>query len=951
MPNSSKPVETRTAIPRMNMAHGSLRDFFEAALDVPAAERAAFLLRECSDPAMRRKLASMLAAHDGATGILELPLEVLAERLTAAPAAMDPADWTGRVVGSVRLFEVIGQGGSAVVFRGERSVQDTTQIVAVKLLRQMLLTEFDVRRFARERAAIARLNHPQIARLIDGGTTDGGLAYLVLEYVDGERITDHAARIGADLRARIALMVDVCRAVEAAHRALIVHRDLKPSNVLVTRDGHVKLLDFGIAKFLNVDEEATATGHGALTPAYAAPEQFHGDAVTTATDVYALGVLLGELLTGRRLSGQTASTPSAAVADDEATLPLPPPQLRRQLRGDVDNIVLMAMAPDPQRRYASAGALADDLERFLDSRPVRAHPPTRRYRLGKFYARHRSAIGVAIVFCALLLVAVAAALWQAGVATAHASRAQAEAAQARATRDFMVDVFRLAEPAGARAAPPTVVDVTEAALSRIGGEQRMDPRARLELEIQLGAVLRGQGRLERSRDVLRAAASRGEAAFGRNDMLVADARLELVEALTASGDYDAADALIRTTQNDAGTDRERRVRSTLLAAIVASRRGDATNALRLVGDAQSHCAGGCSDPLRLELLLANGDVHGTFDRNAVAAESFERAAALAATLYGPVHVRRAEALDGLSSAYRRMGKPQDALRIAQEVLDIDDRVGTAPLHWRRAVHLHRLANAYHDLGRFDEALDAFERSIAISKEVGDDKDQSLAVDIRNVGIVYYRLGRFDKAVPHLNDALARLVAFNGEHHRSVADLRANIADIIAAGGDTATAIPMVGQAIADLQAAGEGSERQLAEAWLHQGSIFLLAGDPAHALVAIEHALQRLEAPTAETREATLLHARLLRGVALARLQRRQAAAQALTPVLDRLAALDVNHQAQAQARFALGDLALDDGRCDDARANLETGRQLMTRRPFVYAHLRAAEAQLASALQRRCPS
>ncbi|MDC8016252.1 protein kinase domain-containing protein [Tahibacter soli] len=918
----------------MRIVHLSLRDYFEAALALPAADRAAFLRERCDDPSTRRRVEAMLAAHDG-EGLLNLPVEALADRLAAAPA-MDPADWTGRTVGGVRLLGAIGQGGSAVVFRGERLLQDVPQTVAVKLLRHVLLTEFDVRRFRRERAAMARLTHPHIARLFDGGTTDAGLAYLVLEYVDGERITDYATREGLGSGPRIALMIDVCRAVEAAHRALIVHRDLKPSNVFVTREGHVKLLDFGIAKFLNADEDATVTGHGALTPAYAAPEQFHGEAVTTATDVYALGVLLAELATGRRPGDVRASD-----ADD--TRPLP-----RRLQGDLANVVRMATASDPQRRYASAGSLADDLERFLESRPVRAHPPSRRYRLGKFYARHRPAIGVAAVFLALLLVAVAAALWQADAATAHAARARAEAAQARATRDFMIDVFRLAEPAGARAAPPSVVDVTEAALSRIADDRRMDSRARLELETRLGAVLRGQGRLEGSREVLRAAAARGEAAFGADDALVADARLELIEASIAAGDYAAADAEVEALGLHARLDRDRTVRRALLAATVAARRGDAAKATRLIGDAEALCAD-CADPLRFELLIAKGDVYGTFDRNAVAAASFEAGAALAATLYGPVHTKRASALDGLSSAYRRMGRADDALRIAREVLDIDDRVGTPALHWRRAVHLHRLANAYHDLGRFDEALDAFERSLAVSKQVSDDNDQSLAVDIRNVGIVYYKLGRFDRAIAHLNDALARFVAFSGPHHRSVADLRANIADILATGGDTAKALPMVDAAIADLRQAGAGAERPLAEAWLHQGSIRLIAGDPAGALVSIEQATALLDAPAAETREATRLHARVLHGVALARLRRAQAARAQLTPALERLAALDANHHGQAYARFALGALALAEGHCEAARENLEAGRALLRRKPFVYAHLRAAEADLASDLPRRC--
>jgi eukaryotic-like serine/threonine-protein kinase len=927
----------------MTSSSASLRACFEAALELPRASRPAFLRRQCNDPAARSTLARMLAACDASDdGILDCPAEAVASTLATAVSSLDPAQWMGRSIGGAQLLAVLGQGGSAVVFRAEKRIQDAPQTVAVKLLRRVLLTEFEVRRFKGECRAMARLSHPHIARLLDGGISGGGLAYLVLEYIDGQRITDHAAQAGLDLRARLRLMIAVCRAVEAAHRALIVHRDLKPSNVLVTREGHVKLLDFGIAKFLDGDDETTAAGHAALTPAYAAPEQFSGATVTAATDVYALGVLLGELLTGQRLSAAAYRAPSTCVgADtDAALLRASPAQLRRQLRGDIDNIVAMALATDAQQRYASAGLLADDLQRCLDSRPVHAHPPSRSYRLKKFYRRHRAAVVIAAALCGLLALAVAAALRQTWLATAHAQ-------QALATRDFLAEVFRMAEPAGARAAPATVAEVTEAALSRIDDDRRLDPRLRLDLKIQLGAVLRGQGRLPRAGDVLRAAAAQGEQAFGRDDALVTQAGLELGEVLIAAGDYAAAETLLGAIR-PAAQDRDTQARHASIAAIVAARRGDPANAFRHIDAATAQCAAGCSVAVQLDLLGAQGDVYGTFDRNAASVEAFRNAAALAEKHYGPVHVRRAAALDGLGRAYRRMGRAEDARRVAQEVLDIDDRVGLPPLHWRRATHLHRLGNAYHDLGQYKQALALFEQSIAISTRVSDEKDQSLAIDIRNLGIVYYKLGEFDAAIRHLNDALARLVAANGIHHRNVADLRANLADVLASSGDTAAAMPMVQQAIADLRAAGEGSERQLAEAWMHQGSIFLLAGEPARALGSLDQAIALQAAPAQEIPEATRLHARVLRGVALAKTQG-AAAKQELAAALHRLGELDTRHHVQAQGHFAYALLLLAEDDCAGAQASLVSGQQLMTRKPFSETHLRDAETGLAAALRQHC--
>ena len=936
----------------MSRTYSSARACFEAALELPAASRAAFLLEHCAEAGLVQRVTRLLAAHDdGSDGVLDLPLAAIAERLADPLRCLHAESWIGRSIGGVRLLQVLGQGGSAVVFRGEKKQQDVCQIVAVKLFRTLLLTDFDLRQFRRERLAMAQLSHPNIARLIDGGSTETGMAYIVLEFVDGSRITDYADSRQLGQRQRLRLMVEVCRTVEAAHRALIVHRDLKPSNVLMTRDGHVKLLDFGIAKFLD-DDDATEAGNRALTPAYAAPEQFRGEAVTTATDVYALGVLLGELLTGLRLPGESrgAQDGSDGASGAAAAAPAQAAALLQQLRGDIGNIFLMATAADPQRRYASAGALADDLECFLASRPVRAHPPSRMYRLARFYARNRIGLSVAAMLGGLVLAAAGVALWQARVATAHAERARTEAALARATRDFMVEVFRLAEPAGARAAPVSVVEVVEAALSRLDNAAQMDARVRLDLKTQLGAVLRGQSQLSRSHAVLRAAAAEGAQVFGAADTMVVEAQLELGEALLAAGDYAAAVSLLQSMRDAAlRGDSDHQVKYLLLDATVAGRRGNAGAAMQQIDEAMDRCGTACSDAVRFQLFNARGDVYGMFDRNVAAAGSFEQAVALAGTLYGPVHARMASALDGLAGAYNRVGRAQDARRIAEQVLAIDDGIGMPAVHWQRGVHLNRLGTALYALGEYAAALQAFEQAIAISRQVSSDDDQSLAIDVRNVGIVYYRLGKFEDSIRHLRDALARHVAFSGEHHRDVAHLRANLAGIMADGGDAKAAVSLVQQAVDDLRAQGEGSERLLAEALLHSARIFLLDGDAGRALSRVDESLAMFDTLRKETRESTRLHARITRGVALARLARPQQARAELEPALQRLGELAKDDHSQAEAHFVLGLLALDEKDCASADGHLAAGRSALTRKPFVYAYLRSEESALATALARRC--
>src|SRR6185312_1134637 len=386
----------------------TLRGLFEEALKLPPDARARLLSEGCTDPAVRADLERMLAADAAegewlAAGDAANAAQVIGEADNIEPL---PA---GSRIGPFELLEVLGEGGSSTVFRAFRDVEGVRQLVAIKLLARGLYTAEARRRFHHEREALARLRHPGIARLIEGGVAENGLAYIALELIEGVPITRYAQEHALSERQRLTLFLRVCRAVESAHRALIVHRDLKPSNVLVTTEGEMKLLDFGIAKLLDDTGDATRTRHHALTPAYAAPEQFTPGAITTATDVYALGVLLRELLTGDRnasANARTWRTGSLGAAPAQ-------PKHGRKLRGDLANIVAKATAPEPERRYGSGGALAEDIERYLDYLPVRAHPPSRWYRASRFAARHRGGVAITAILLLAIFVSLSIALWQA----------------------------------------------------------------------------------------------------------------------------------------------------------------------------------------------------------------------------------------------------------------------------------------------------------------------------------------------------------------------------------------------------------------------------------------------------------------------------------------------------------------------------------------------------------
>ena len=510
----------------MQTENSTLRELFDAAQDLDAAARAQFLARLPAAP--RAELERLLAADAQAgDGVLAADPAYLADMLGEPDAPTLPA--AGQRIGAWQLLALLGEGGSSTVFRAVREHAGVRQEAALKLLRRGLYTADAQRQFRRERQALAQLQHPDVASLIEGGVTESGLAYIVLEFVDGVPITDYARAHALDLPARLRLFLRVCRAVEAAHRALIVHRDLKPSNVLVSAEGHVKLLDFGIAKLLDADDE-TQTRLPSFTPAYAAPEQRSGAAITTATDVYALGVMLGELVTGKRIT--SGHTLSSQVDADSApgVLPAPPHITRRLLRGDIDNIVLKAADEEPERRYPSASAFCDDIERLLEGRPVTAHPPSRLYRAQKFISRHRSGVTATVLFALALIALSGVALWQ-------AQRARTQEQRAVATQAFLVDVFRSnssSQPDPVKARQTTARQLLDIGAARIDGALQGAPEGKLELLRLFGGLYDDLSLYDEAVPLRRRAVEMARAIHGAGSDENAGALLDLAGSLNAS---------------------------------------------------------------------------------------------------------------------------------------------------------------------------------------------------------------------------------------------------------------------------------------------------------------------------------------------------------------------------------------------------------------------------------
>lgn len=402
-----------------------VKQLLSQALEMETAQRIQFLDSECVDDADLRAEVELLLAHEtGTAGDVMEQCALDAARLRMSSATDGPAK-IGTRIGAYRIVREIGHGGMGTVYLAERDDEHYRQQVAIKLIKPGAGGEAIRKRFRNEMQILADLNHPNIARLLDGGETVDGVPYLVMEYVEGRPINVFCDEELLSTEELLKLFSTVCAAVQYAHQHLVIHRDIKPGNILVTRDRLPKLVDFGIAKLLDGERpDATATAAPFMTPHYASPEQVRGVAVTTATDIYSLGVVLYELLTGRRpyrLKSGVAHEVAMAICDDE---PQRPSATQKRLHADLDNIVLMAMRKEPQRRYATAEQFAEDIRRHLEGLPVRARPDTFGYRAGKFVRRHRLGVAAAAMVTVTLVIGIVATLWQARVARAERARAE-----------------------------------------------------------------------------------------------------------------------------------------------------------------------------------------------------------------------------------------------------------------------------------------------------------------------------------------------------------------------------------------------------------------------------------------------------------------------------------------------------------------------------------------------
>jgi eukaryotic-like serine/threonine-protein kinase len=776
---------------------------FALALDLAPSDRDAWLVAECgSDTDLCEHVRLLLRRAAEAEEVLGESVTGFAPDVIQSLGDAESDDGTlepGTRIGPYRLLREVGRGGMGTVYLAERADAEFEKRVALKLVRRGMDTDDVLLRFRHERQILASLEHPYIARLYDGGAAPDGRPYLVMEYIEGEQITRYAEQHKLGISERLRVFTAVCGAVAFAHRNLIVHRDIKPSNILIARDGTPKLLDFGIARLLDpAAPEAlplTRTGLRLLTPEYAAPEQRLGRPATTATDVYALGLVLYELLSGTRPDPQDIQRPSSAAGQEG---------MRRRLRGDLDTIVLRALAEDPERRYASADQLGEDIERHLNGLPVLARGDSVGYRAGRFVRRYQAPVAAAAVVLLSLVTGLGAALVQADRAERERDVAQQERARAEQISTFVLDLFSASDPLAADGGDTLRVrQLVDRSVDRVRTELTGQPQLQAQMLITLGRVYRNLGLYGTGEGLLREALelARTDPALAREEV---EATASLADLAQRRSDFPLLDSLATAViafYDSAGWDPD----PTYVNAV--SQRGAA------LGSLGQHEAGRAEHERALSLLDTSGDTtvakrasllnnlavhyHGTGDF-ARAEPLFREALDLDRRVYGARHAQVAGVLNNLASAVHYQGRHAEAEALYREAIEIGrDAYGNE--HSYVGQFVENLATLYADMERHDDAALHYREALRIVSLEFDPRSVRVAMLKRNYALNRHAVGEFGEAEALLRTSLEVVLEELGPEHLYVALTRTSLGRTLTAAGRAHEALPLLRAALAVME--------------------------------------------------------------------------------------------------------------------------------------------------------
>jgi len=854
-----------------------LQELFEEASNLPAGQREKYLDEYCADdPELRGRVEALLSSAGQTDGFLEKAVEA---------AAAEPGP--GQRLGPYEIVRPIGRGGMGTVYLAERADGAYRQQVAIKYLNAAWGPPELVARLRNERQILADLDHPGIARLLDGGASPAGLPYVVMEYVDGDPIDQYCRERNLTIEGRLHLFAGLCEAVAYAHRNLVIHRDIKPGNVLVTGEGRTKLLDFGIAKLLDPHGKETAgltrPAERLMTPGYASPEQIRGEPITTSTDVYSLGALLYELLARkpawpRAESGGSGleqlehepALPSFAVRDDA--------RLARQLAGDLDNIVLKAMHHEPARRYGSVEQLSADIRRHLAGLPVEARPDSRRYRAGKFLKRHKLGVAVAAIFVLTIAGFGASMAWL-------ARKAQREAETSREISRFLVGLFSVSDPSEARGNSITAREVLDKGADRVKKELGGELAVRAQLMHTLGRVYLTLGLYERAQAQLTDALEGWRAASGASSREYGETLALLAFLANRQGDHSRAIKLNQECLRIFGRlsgDESREYLSLLNnlglnywnlgefdRAVETYQRVVAT-ATRLLGPDDRFTL---TSRNNLEIVLADqgryqeaepmardilqrrlrvlGDRHPEtgysysnlgfvlmkMGRYEEARQAQTKSLELRRRVLGSEHADLSPSLNLLSATAREMDNPEEAAALARESLAVVEK-SLGPSHPQTAAALDTLALARQSEGELQEAEELARRSLAVREKILPAGHHRVAESWNTLGQILHARGRLDEAEKALREALAGRRSFFGPRHDLVADSAHWLGQLIRIRGSGGEAAALLEEALAIRRERLPEGHPAIGASLRELGLLSLDGGNPKEAMPRLREALE-----------------------------------------------------------------------------------------------------------------